>query len=78
MTFLSTESNQEVGGMESDFHITEKMDEFGSVTRRGRLIKPTQKYQGMKWMTMRGRGKRGRMVEVPKSSAQVSFLVWSN
>ncbi|KAF2562155.1 hypothetical protein F2Q70_00014250 [Brassica cretica] len=60
MTFLSTESNQEFGGMESDFHITEQMDELGSVTRRGRLIKPTQKYQGMEWMTMRGRGKRGR------------------
>ena len=60
MTFLSTESNQEVGGMESDFHITEQMDEFGSVTRKGRLIKPAQKYQGMEWMTARGRGKRGR------------------
>ncbi|KAF2584626.1 hypothetical protein F2Q70_00035139 [Brassica cretica] len=60
MTFLSTESNQEVDGMESDFHITEQMDEFGSVTRKGRLIKPAQKYQGMEWMTARGRGKRGR------------------
>ncbi|KAL0680905.1 hypothetical protein Bca4012_047752 [Brassica carinata] len=60
MTFLSTESNQEFGCMESDFHITEQMDELGSVTRRGRLIKPTQKYQGMEWMTMRGRGKRDR------------------
>ena len=60
MTFLSTESNQEFGGMESDFHITEQMDELGSVTRRGRLIKPTQKYQGIEWMTMRGKEKRGR------------------
>ena len=60
MTFLSTESNQEFGGMESDFHITEQLDELGSVTRRGRLIKPTQKYQGMEWMTMRGKKKRGR------------------
>ncbi|KAH0903875.1 hypothetical protein HID58_043378 [Brassica napus] len=60
MTFLSTKSNQEVGVMESDFHITEQMDEFGSVTRKGRLIKPTQKYQGVEWMTARGRGKRGR------------------
>ena len=37
MTFFSTKSNQEIGGMESDFHITEHMDEFGSVTRNGRL-----------------------------------------
>lgn len=60
MTFLSTESNQAIGGMESDFHIAEQMDELGSMTRKGRLIKPTQKYQGMEWMTERGRGKRGR------------------
>ncbi|KAJ4886673.1 hypothetical protein Rs2_26421 [Raphanus sativus] len=29
MTFLSTESNQAIGGMESDFHIAEQMDELG-------------------------------------------------
>ncbi|KAL0721209.1 hypothetical protein Bca4012_035808 [Brassica carinata] len=56
---LSTEFNQEIGAMESDFHITEQMDEFGSVTRKGRLIKPTQKYQEMEWITVCGRGKRG-------------------
>ncbi|KAF8116784.1 hypothetical protein N665_0014s0048 [Sinapis alba] len=60
MTFLSTESSQEIGDMENDFHITEQMDGSGSVTRTGRLIKPTKKYQGMEWMTVRGRGKRGR------------------
>ncbi|KAF2534417.1 hypothetical protein F2Q70_00031418 [Brassica cretica] len=46
MTLLSTESNQELGDIESDFCITEQMDEFGSMTRSGRLVKPTQKYQG--------------------------------
>ncbi|KAH0904678.1 hypothetical protein HID58_044181 [Brassica napus] len=45
MTLLSTESNQELGDIESDFCITEQMDEFGSMTRSGRLVKPTQKYQ---------------------------------
>ena len=57
---LSTESIQEVSNM--DFYITEQMDEFGSMTRGGRLIKPTQKYQDMGWMTVRGRGKQGRRV----------------
>ncbi|XP_013699951.1 uncharacterized protein LOC106403689 [Brassica napus] len=60
MTPLSTESIQEVSNMESNFHITEQMDEFGSMTRGGQLIKPTQKYQDMGWMTVCGRGKRGR------------------
>ena len=57
MTPLSTESIQEISNMESNFHITEQMDEFRSMTRGGRLIKPTQKYQDMGWMTVRGRGK---------------------
>lgn len=56
---MITESNQEVGGIKSDFHITEQMVKFGRVTKRGRLIKPTQKYEEMKWMTVRGRGKLG-------------------
>ncbi|KAF3581236.1 hypothetical protein DY000_02033569 [Brassica cretica] len=43
MTPLSTESIQDVSNMESNFHITEQMDEFGSITRGGRLIKPTTK-----------------------------------
>ncbi|CAN6849847.1 unnamed protein product, partial [Brassica oleracea] len=55
---LSTESIQEVSNM--DFHITEQMDEFRSMTRGGRLIKPTQRYQDMGWVTIRERGKRGR------------------
>ncbi|KAF3539248.1 hypothetical protein F2Q69_00024803 [Brassica cretica] len=55
---LSTEPIQEVSNM--DFHITEQMDEFRSMTRGGRLIKPTQRYQDMGWVTIRGRGKRGR------------------
>ncbi|CAF2138858.1 unnamed protein product [Brassica napus] len=59
MTLLSTESIQDVSNMESDFHITEQMDEVGSMTRGSRLIKPTQKYQDMGWMTVRGKGKRG-------------------
>ncbi|CAN7033271.1 unnamed protein product [Brassica rapa subsp. trilocularis] len=59
MTPLSTESIQDVSNMESDFHITKQMDEVGSMTRGGRLIKPTQKYQNMGWMTVRGKGKRG-------------------
>ena len=60
MPHLSTKSIQEVSNM--DFYITEQMDEFGSMTRGGRLIKPTQKYQDMGWMTVRGRGKQGRRV----------------
>nr|XP_018439490.1 PREDICTED: uncharacterized protein LOC108811880 [Raphanus sativus] len=60
MTPMSTKSIQEIGNMESNFHITEQMDEFGNMTRGGRLIKPTQKYQEMGWLTVRGRGKRGR------------------
>ncbi|CAN7133169.1 unnamed protein product [Brassica rapa subsp. narinosa] len=67
MTPLSTESIQDVSNMESDFHITKQipqkklflLDEVGSMTRGGRLIKPTQKYQDMGWMTVRGKGKRG-------------------
>ncbi|KAF3573408.1 hypothetical protein F2Q69_00061804 [Brassica cretica] len=60
MTPLSTESIQDVSNMESDFLITEQMDEVGSMTRGVRLIKPTQKYQDMGWMTVRGKGKRDR------------------
>ena len=60
MTLLSTESNQELGDIENDLCITEQMDEFGSMTRSGRLVKPTQKYQGNEWFTVRGKGKRGR------------------
>ena len=43
MTFLSTESIQEVSNMESDFHVTEQMDGFGSMTRRGRVDKTDTK-----------------------------------
>lgn len=46
MTFLSTESIQEVNNMESyfhnmesDFHVTEQMDGFGSITRGGQIDK---------------------------------------
>ncbi|KAH0858447.1 hypothetical protein HID58_086708 [Brassica napus] len=60
MTLHSSESNQELGDIESDFCITEQMDEFGSMTRSGRLVKSTQKYQGNEWFTVRGKGKRGR------------------
>ncbi|KAH0869187.1 hypothetical protein HID58_076209 [Brassica napus] len=59
MTLLSPESNQELGDIESDFCITEQMNEFGSMTRSGRLVKPTQKY-GNEWFTVHGKGKRGR------------------
>ncbi|CAN6869375.1 unnamed protein product, partial [Brassica oleracea var. botrytis] len=68
----------EVGGIKSDFHITEQMDEFGSVTRRSRLIKPTQKYQEIEWMTVRGRGKRshkGRGGSVVEMDARLVMKV---
>ena len=58
MTLLSTESNQELGDIESDLCITEQMDEFRSMTRSGRLVKNTQKYKGKEWFTVRGKGKR--------------------
>ena len=45
--------------IECDFHITEQMDELRSMTRKVRLIKPTQKYQEMEWMIVCGRGKGG-------------------
>ncbi|KAF3534395.1 hypothetical protein DY000_02036194 [Brassica cretica] len=45
MTPFTTEYVQEHVNMESDFHTNEQMDEFGSVSRGGRLIKSTQKYQ---------------------------------
>ncbi|CAG7909930.1 unnamed protein product [Brassica rapa] len=35
------------------------MDELRSMTRKVRLIKPTQKYQEMEWMIVCGRGKGG-------------------
>ncbi|KAL0704481.1 hypothetical protein Bca4012_070906 [Brassica carinata] len=41
MTLLSTESNQELGDIENDLCITEQMDEFGSMTRSGRLKRVT-------------------------------------
>uniref|UniRef100_M4FFA6 Uncharacterized protein n=1 Tax=Brassica campestris TaxID=3711 RepID=M4FFA6_BRACM len=53
-------SLQIMEGVSSDIIFNEANDEFGSVTRQGRLIKPTQKFQGMEWMTVRGRGKRSR------------------
>lgn len=59
MTPPSTKFIQEHNNVESNFHITEQMDEFESVTRGVRLFKPTQKYQSMEWMTVHGRGKRG-------------------
>ncbi|KAH0916215.1 hypothetical protein HID58_030661 [Brassica napus] len=60
MTPHSTKFIQEHGNMESDFHINEQMDEYGSVSRGGRLLKRTQRYQEMEWHTVRGRGNRGR------------------
>ncbi|CAG7872489.1 unnamed protein product [Brassica rapa] len=60
MTPPSTKFIQEHVNMESDFHINEQMDEYGSVSRGGRLLKPTQRYQEMEWHTVRGRGNRGR------------------
>ncbi|KAL0698653.1 hypothetical protein Bca4012_054775 [Brassica carinata] len=59
---------QKHNNVESDFHITEQMDEFRSVTRGGRLIKPAQKYQGIEWMTVRGKGNEVVEVEVPDHS----------
>ncbi|KAF3596748.1 hypothetical protein DY000_02026332 [Brassica cretica] len=56
----STKFIQEHVNMESDFHINEQMGEYGSVLRGGWLLKPTQRYQEMKWHTVRGRGNRGR------------------
>ncbi|CAN6802851.1 unnamed protein product [Brassica oleracea] len=56
----STKFIQEHVNMESDFHINEQMDEYGSVSRGGRLLKRTQRYQEMEWHTVRGQGNRGR------------------
>ncbi|KAG2247313.1 hypothetical protein Bca52824_086941 [Brassica carinata] len=60
MTPFKSESIQQDVNMENDFHINEEMDDYGSVSRGGRIIKPAQKYQGNEWFTVRGKGKRGR------------------
>ncbi|CAN6893388.1 unnamed protein product [Brassica oleracea] len=59
-TSHSTKFIQEHGNIESDFHINEQMDEYGSVSRGGRLLKRTQRYQEMEWYTVHGRVNRSR------------------
>ncbi|CAN6818082.1 unnamed protein product [Brassica oleracea var. botrytis] len=56
----STKFIQEHGNIESDFHINKQIDEYGSVSRGGKLPKLTQRYQEMEWHTVHGRGNRGR------------------